>query len=193
MKINLSIANPFSSKFHCMREFKENLSGRQQVAAVAAAIFASIIPVLGSTAAFRKVVNHYHREIPQVWQDRNFIKTDGRLGNTAPDLIIKKLLKAGVTPENLKFTRIWTTLWSPGNNNNMIGGSERYNYGSPEDLALYDADPERNLFLYIALSKSDFEDAKKRMPCKSHAQVLTREQACGDEPLPKAFVDFITK
>jgi len=192
MKINFSIINPNSDKYHCLKAFKENLSGKQRVAAIAAAIFGSIIPVLGTTAAFRKVVQHYHPDIPAEWQDDNFIKLPPTGINADTTVLVKKLLKEGLNPGNFKYTRIWTNAYTPGNNAEVFG-AERAPYVDPNDIALYQSTrPEKNLFLHIPIAVEYMEGFRRRFfRRRPHTIGLTYAQAFGNERLPREFIDFV--
>ena len=55
--------NPYSKTHTALTDYKNLPKTRYKVAAIAAAIFASIIPIAGTTAAFRSVVHHYTRPI----------------------------------------------------------------------------------------------------------------------------------
>jgi hypothetical protein len=204
MEINLSIINPKSDKYHCLQTFKENLTGRQRVAAIAAAIFGSIIPVLGTTAAFRKVVQHYHREIPAEWQDPNFIKlpTDGAGIAADTKKLAEKLIKQGINLENFKFKRIWTHSFAPGNNNAVIGnyrgcrvnhpgGSERASYSSIEDIDLFDAIPKEENLILVIIHEDEKAAFKRRIGDRAFHTCLTYAQAFGRERLPREFIDFV--
>lgn len=193
MKINLSIINPISSKYHALHEFKENLSGRQKVAALTAAFFASIIPVIGTIWAFRKVVKHY--DIPAEWQDDNFIKLPpSEQLNVDKTVLVKKLLKAGLTPDNFKYTRIWTAVFTRGNNAETFG-AERAPYIDANDVALHQSiQPEENLCLHIPMFNQDLANFRRRIGTqRPHNIALTVQQAFGNERLPQEFIDFVKK
>ncbi|MFV0340024.1 MAG: hypothetical protein ACK5MA_05235 [Parachlamydiaceae bacterium] len=192
METNLSIINPFSSKYHCLHQFKENLSGKQRVAAIAAAVFGSIIPVIGTTAAFRKVVQHY--AVPEEWQDPNFINLPPNGLNFDKNILVKKLLKQGLNPDNFKYKRIWTNAYTPGNNAEMFGG-ERAPFYAQKDVDLYNStQPEENLLLHIPLADEYMKVFKRRFfRTRPHVIGLTIEQAFGKERLPSEFIDFVKK
>lgn len=196
MRLNLSIFNPASDKYHCIRQFREKLSGGQRVAAVVAAIFGSIVPVLGSTAAFRKVVRHFQPEIPEAWKHEKFINFPS--DRTAAGLIfdkelfIRALIRQGINPENCKFKRIWTAQYGPGHNNVFFNSFERKVYNEEDEKLFNDIPEEENLLLTVAFDV-DVEKALQIFKDSRYRQVLTPDQLCGRAPLPESFVKFMTK
>lgn len=196
MRLNLSIFNPASDKYHCIRQFKEKLSGGQRVAAVVAAIFGSIVPVLGSTAAFRKVVRHFQPEIPEAWKHEKFVNFPSDPGAAGlifdKELFIRALIRQGINPNNCKFKRIWSALYSPGNNNVFFNSFERQCY-TKKDEELFNSTPEEENLLLTVAHDADIEEALQRFKDSRYRQVLTFDQLCGRARLPESFVKFMTK
>lgn len=85
-----SYFNPFSRDHSALKEFGE-LKTRQRFLVVISAIFASILPVLGTCAMFRKVTHHFHEK------NLNYKKTaeianDFFNGNHRNNIVSKNLI-----------------------------------------------------------------------------------------------------
>jgi hypothetical protein len=200
MKI-LSIVNPLSNDYHCLAQFRTDLSKRQKIAAIAAAIFASILPVFGTTAAFRKVVTIFqarNKAQKDQWKAKNFINfPDPRFERNLPiDLdeytLFKKLNKLGITPENLPFERIWFKFYNSSNANQMFRlESAAYN---SEQADLFDSiDPQKNLILFVARDEKEASQGLAGARRSTTFYCLTVGQAFKDDPLPAKFLRLLGK
>lgn len=59
-----SILNPLSDKYHAFKESKNLTPGQQAAAWIAAAVLAPLTLGLGSAAAFRAIVGHFSKKVP---------------------------------------------------------------------------------------------------------------------------------
>lgn len=110
--------NPLSKEYDCLTHFKTDLTKRQKTAAIAAAIFASILPVFGTTAAFRKVVMHYtpkgldrqnQAELKAQWHAAGIVKiAEPTLSKDLNEYtLFDKLCALGIGPADIRFQNIW--------------------------------------------------------------------------------------
>lgn len=193
--------NPLSNDYHCLTQFKTNLSKRQKTAAIAAAIFASILPVFGTTAAFRKVVTHYqasNQTLMESWKRENFVMFPNGVGEGLidPDLntfkMIQKLNRVGITPENMAFERIWMKKLHMSGANTMFTIRDSLSYTDDIKAAFYDVIPkDKHLFLFVANDEEDRRRMRQLKDYESPKYILTIGELLGDDPLPKDFIELL--
>lgn len=193
-----SIINPISNDYHCIQTLKKELNVAQIVAAIAAAIFASVIPVIGTTYAFRKVVLHFNQSIQaekaihleKAWIESDKVRQDLMAGS-ADEILMKKLSKLGIGPQNSPLKHLWIVHYRTGCANQLFGPECQGQFLRDMHSDIERELKERTGLFIFTTEKIFFKEMQHLLKNNPSYIDLTLDEMYGDAALPERFVNLV--